>query len=114
MGKRLFVGNLAPETKDEDLQKVFADCGKVLTTQVIKSKFDPAQSRGFGFVEMESETDAKNAVQKVNGAEVNGRKIVVEEAKPMSRDSRPAGGRGGSWGGDHRGGGERPSRGPRW
>ena len=65
MGKRLFVGNLSQDTKDEDLQRVFADCGKVLSAQVLKSKFDPSQSRGFGFVEMESEADAKNAVTKI-------------------------------------------------
>ncbi|MBI2070810.1 MAG: RNA-binding protein [Elusimicrobia bacterium] len=118
MGKRLFIGNLSPETKDEDLQKAFADCGKVLSVQVIKSKFDPSQSRGFGFVEMESETDAKNAVSKMNGAEINGRKIAVEEAKPLNRDSRPGGGGGGGgsgrpWGGDRSGGGRRDSN-RRW
>ena len=91
MGKRLFVGNLSPEIKDEDLAKAFADCGKVTSVQVIKSKFDPSQSRGFGFVEIESETDAKNAVAKMNGVEFNGKKIAVEDAKPLNRDSRPGG-----------------------
>ncbi|MBI4062845.1 MAG: RNA-binding protein [Elusimicrobia bacterium] len=110
MSKRLFVGNLSPETKDEDLQKVFSECGKVISTQVIKSKFDPAQSRGFGFVEMESETDAKNAVTKLNGTEINGRKIAVEEAKPLNRDNR---GGGGSWGGGGGGGGGDRGRGRR-
>ena len=101
MGKRLFVGNLAMETKDEDLQRSFGECGRVLSAQVMKSKFDPSQTRGFGFVEMESETDAKNAITKLNGVEVNGKKLVVEEAKPLNRDSRPPGGN--SWG--NRGGG---------
>jgi len=108
MGKRLFVGNLSPETKEADLEKVFAECGKVISTQVIKSKFDPAQSRGFGFVEMESETDAKNAITKANGVEINGRKIVVEEAKPLNRDNRSGGPS--SWGGGSGGGGRDRNR----
>lgn len=112
MGKRLFVGNLSQETKDEDLQKAFGECGKVISVQLIKSKFDPAQTRGFGFVEMESETDAKSALSKLNGADINGKKIVVEEAKPLNRDSGPrgGGGGGGGWGGGGRGGPRRDDR----
>lgn len=93
MGKRLFIGNLAPDAKEEDLQKLFAECGKVVSAAVIKSKFDPSQSRGFGFVEMETDQEAQGAVAKLNGAELKGRKIAVEEAKPLNRDNpSPPGG----------------------
>lgn len=107
MGKRLFVGNLALDAKEEDLQKVFGECGKVANVTVIKSKFDPSQSRGFGFVEMETDAEAQNAITKLNGVELKGKKIAVEEAKPLDRDSGHRGPPRGGPGRDFGGGGRR-------
>lgn len=104
MGKRLFVGGLPMDAKDEDLKTMFAECGTVVNCTVLRSKFDPSQSRGFGFVEMETDEQAKEAVAKINGRDIRGKKIAVEEAKPMEqnnnrdRGSRPPRGGGGGRG----------------
>ena len=82
---RLFVGNLAWETTDDDLRSLFADQGNVSRAQVVIDRMS-GRSRGFGFVEMENEAGAK-AIQELDGADYNGRNLKVNEARP--REERP-------------------------
>lgn len=100
----IYVGNLSYDVTDSELQNTFAPYGKVISAKVISDSMN-GRSRGFGFVEMESRDDAMNAINELNGKEVNGRALVVNEARPKN-DSRPprGGGRGGFGGGDRRGG----------
>ena len=100
MGKKLYVGNLSYETKDSDLDTLFAAHGTVQSAQVIMDR-DTGRSKGFGFVEMSSDSEAQAAIQALNGKEVGGRSLTVNEAKP--REDR-GGGRGGHGGGGSRGG----------
>ncbi|MDD8025503.1 MAG: RNA-binding protein [Acidobacteriota bacterium] len=89
--KKLYVGNLNYQTTDEKLKEAFSACGEVASANVL-------QGRGFGFVEMASEAAADEARAKLNGTDLEGRKIVVNEARPKSdrpRDPRPGGDRGG-------------------
>src|SRR5690242_16149018 len=104
MGKRLYVGSLPFETTDPQLQELFASCGKVESAKVIMDKMS-GRSKGFGFVEMGTDEEAKAAIQKMNGATVGSRQIVVNEARPM--EDRKGGGGGGGFnrGGGNRGGG---------
>lgn len=81
MEKKLFVGNLPFAVNDESLSKLFAEVGKVESANVVTDKFS-GRSRGFGFVEMSSEDEAKKAIDELNGKEVEGREIVVNEARP--------------------------------
>jgi RNA recognition motif-containing protein len=110
MATKLFIGNLSYEATDQDLTSFFAQAGTVVSASVIINKFNN-RSKGFGFVEMSSDEEAKNAVETLNGQEMGGRKIIVSEARP--REERPAGGgfrsggsRGG-FGGGSRGGYDR-------
>lgn len=96
MSIRIYVGNLAWATKDDSLNACFAQVGAVKSAQVLVDR-ETGRSRGFGFVEMESDEDAKVAIEKLNGADLDGRNITVNEAKP--REERPAGSRGGFGGG---------------
>ena len=89
MGKKLFVGGLPWAMTDEDLGKMFVECGTVESATIIKDKMS-GKSKGFGFVEMSTEEEATTAISTVNGKEVEGRNITVSEAKPMT--DRPAGG----------------------
>ena len=99
MAARLFVGNLPWSTTDEDLQSLFAEAGTVTSASVVKDKFT-GRSRGFGFVEMSSDAETEAAL-KLNGKDIEGRALTVNEARPMSeRSERPrrdfgGGGRGG-------------------
>jgi cold-inducible RNA-binding protein len=95
MATKLFVGNLSYDVTDEDLNSLFAQAGTVVSATVIIDKFKN-RSKGFGFVEMGSEAEAKTAIDTINDQELKGRKIFVNEARP--REERPAGGfnRGGS------------------
>ncbi len=86
MGKKLFVGGLPFATTSEELEKLFADAGTVESANVITDRMT-GRSRGFGFVEMSSDEEAKAAVEKLNGNKVGDRDIVVSEAKP--REERP-------------------------
>ena len=103
---KLYVGNLPYTATDADLQSLFGAYGTVLSVQIIMDKYS-GRSKGFGFVEMEDDTAAQAAIEKINGADNGGRTLVVSVARP--REERPAGGgfgggsRGG--GGDYRGGG---------
>jgi RNA recognition motif-containing protein len=100
MGTRLYVGNLAYSVDDQSLQQHFAEAGQVTSAKVMMDR-DSGRSKGFGFVEMGSEADAQSAIRRLNGQALDGRAIVVNEAKP--REDRPSGGFGG--GGARRGGG---------
>jgi RNA recognition motif-containing protein len=78
---KLFVGSLPWSASDEDLQTAFAAHGNVLSAKVVTDK-ETRRSRGFGFVEFETEAEANAAIQALNGSELNGRNIIVSEAKP--------------------------------
>ncbi len=96
---KLYVGGLPYSVTDGKLQELFADHGTVESARVIADKFT-GQSRGFGFVEMGSGEEAQKAIQALNSTELEGRTLVVNEAKPMaSRDGGGGGGRGGGGGG---------------
>lgn len=111
MASKLFVGGLAWGTTDDSLKQFFSQAGTVVSANVIVDKFT-GKSKGFGFVEMSSEAEAKEAVAKLNGQALDGRTIVVNEARPqVPREQRSYGG-GGSFNrgdrGGHQGGGGRP------
>jgi RNA recognition motif-containing protein len=102
MGNRLYVGNLAYSTTDADLQELFANAGAVKTAEIVRDR-ETGQSKGFGFVEMETAADAAKAIGRFNGSTLHDRQIRVNEARP--REERPTGGRRfGSAGGSRRGG----------
>ena len=81
MAKNLFVAGISYTTTSDALNKHFSDMGTVISAQVIMDKFTN-QSKGFGFVEMSSDDEAKLAMDKLNGSTLDGRSIVVKEAKP--------------------------------
>ena len=81
MGKKLYVGNLSYGTTDSDLQNLFGPHGTVQSAQVIMDR-DTGRSKGFGFVEMDSGEQAQAAITALNGQEVNGRALTVNEARP--------------------------------
>ncbi|MBU0717967.1 MAG: RNA-binding protein [Planctomycetes bacterium] len=89
MGRKLYVGNLGYDVNDSDLQQLFAGHGTVDSATVINDR-STGQSKGFGFVEMSSDAEAATAIAALDGKELGGRAIKVNEAKP-----RPAGGGGG-------------------
>jgi RNA recognition motif-containing protein len=93
---KLYVGNLSFSTSDADLNNLFARTGTVESARVVTDR-DSGQSRGFGFVEMSSRSEGESAITALNGKEVNGRMLKVNEAKPMENRNggRSAGGRGG-------------------
>ena len=100
MAKKLYVGNLSYETTDSDLQSLFGPYGTVQSAQVILDR-DTGRSKGFGFVEMASDEQAQAAIATLNGQDVNGRALTVNEARPREeRGDRFAGSRGqGGFGG---------------
>ena len=100
MGKKLYVGNLAYGVTDSDLQQLFEAHGTVQSAQVIMDR-DTGRSKGFGFVEMGSDQEAQAAIAALNGKEVDGRSLTVNEAKPRE-DRGGGGGRGGYGGGGGR------------
>jgi len=104
MGNKLYVGNLAYGVRDEELQQAFAPFGTVSSAKVMMDR-DTGRSKGFGFVEMGSDAEAQAAINGMNGQALDGRAIVVNEARP--REERPGGfgGGGGSRGGFGGGGG---------
>jgi len=85
MEKKLYVGNLPYTVKEDDLKDLFSEAGTVDSAVIINDKFS-GRSKGFGFVEMSSEEDAKKAIETFDGKEMEGRKIVVNEARPMKKD----------------------------
>lgn len=90
MSMKLYVGGLAYSVTDTELEAFFAEKGKVVSAVVIKDR-DSGQSKGFGFVEMEDDQAGQQAIQDLNGKELNGRAIVVNQARPQE-DRRPSGG----------------------
>ncbi len=107
MGNKLYVGNLAYSVRDEDLQQAFAQFGTVSSAKVMMDR-DTGRSKGFGFVEMGSDAEAQSAINGMNGQALDGRALVVNEARP--REERPGGfggggGRSGGGGGFGGGGG---------
>jgi RNA recognition motif-containing protein len=126
---KLYVGNLAFSTSSQDLQELFAAAGTVESASVVEDR-ETGRSRGFGFVEMSSKEEGEAAISQMNGKEVSGRALKVNEAKPREPRSgggggrawlrrrrrsrrlrRRGGGRGGNGGGGGYGGGNRE---PRW
>ena len=102
MGKKLYVGNLSYGISDSDLQQMFEAHGSVQSAQVIMDR-DTGRSKGFGFVEMGSDQEAQAAIQALNGKEIEGRPLTVNEARPKTEGGGggrgPGGGRGGYGGG---------------
>jgi cold-inducible RNA-binding protein len=86
MATKLYVGGLPYRTTDSELEEAFAPHGTVTSAKVVTDR-ETGQSRGFGFVEMSSEEEAKAAADAMNGTEMGGRKIVVNEARPL--EARP-------------------------
>ena len=112
MGNKLYVGNLSYNVRDEDLQQAFAQYGGVSSAKVMMDR-DTGRSKGFGFVEMGSDAEAQAAINGMNGQSLDGRAIVVNEARPREErpggfgggGGRPSGGGGGFGGGGGRSGG---------
>ena len=106
MGNKLYVGNLPYSVRDNDLQQLFAQHGNVSSAKVMMER-DTGRSKGFGFVEMGSDAEAQAAIAGLNGKDMGGRALVVNEARPMEpRPPRSGGGfGGGGFGGGGRSGG---------
>ena len=100
MATKLYVGNLTYQMTDQELHDLFAEAGNVASAQVVTDRYT-SQSRGFGFVEMASEDEAQQAIAAINGRNVGGRALVVNESRPREG----GGGGGGSYGGGSGGGG---------
>ena len=96
----IYVGNLSRETTEEDLRQAFEAFGQVESATVVKDRFS-GESRGFGFVEMPAKTEAQAAIEEMNGKELGGNSVNVNEARPRAA-------RGGGGGGRGRGGGRKP------
>jgi len=99
MATKLYVGNLSYQTTDQQLHDLFSEAGNVSSAQVVTDRYT-GQARGFGFVEMATEDEAQQAIAAINGRNVDGRALVVNESRP-----REGGGGGGSRGGSGGGGG---------
>ncbi|MBI2602600.1 MAG: RNA-binding protein [Deltaproteobacteria bacterium] len=115
MEKKIYVGGLSYSTTEQTLYEMFARIGNVESVKIITDR-DTGRSKGFAFVEMASGEEAQSAIDKYNGTELDGRRLLVNAAKPQApRSNRTGGGGGGgggrsSWGGNGGGG----NRGPRW
>ena len=101
MGKKLYVGNLSYDVSSSDLEALLAAHGTVLSAEVISDRAT-GRSKGFGFVEMESEDEANAAIEALNGQQSGGRALTVNEAKPRQPRSGGGGGGGGYGGGRDR------------
>jgi len=106
MGNKLYVGNLSYEVQDRDLQELFAQYGTVSSAKVVMDR-DTGRSKGFGFVEMSTDAEAEGAISALNGQEVSGRALTVNEARPKEDrgGDRPRGGGRSFGGGGYSGGG---------
>ncbi len=104
MAKKLYVGGISYSTNDQGLKDAFAQCGEVTSATIIMDRMT-GRSKGFGFVEMADDAAADAAIAKWNGAELDGRKLTVNEARPMEPRAPRTGGfdRGGNAGGDRGG-----------
>jgi len=103
----IYVGNLAPQVSDQELENLFKQYGELKSVKIIRDMFT-GESKGFGFVEMNDKSAAETAINELNTKELGGKKIVVNEARPKTDNRR--GGGGGKRGG-FRGGGNRNSGG---
>jgi len=115
MAAKLYIGGLSYSTTSEGLREFFSQCGTVQSATVITDRFS-GQSRGFGFVEMNSAEEAQKAIGQLNGRELDGRRLSVEISNPQAPRSgggsgRPGGGRPGGGRGPGGGGGNRPESG---
>jgi len=108
MSMKLYVGNISFDTTQQDLEKLFGEIGTVTSTNLIEDR-ETGRPRGFGFVEMSSKEEGENAIAQLNGKEVDGRELKVNEAKPQEKRSGGGGGGrggyGGGGGGNYGGGG---------
>ena len=106
MGNKLYVGNLSYEIQDRDLQQLFAQYGTVSSAKVVMDR-DTGRSKGFGFVEMSTDEEAEASISALNGHEVGGRALTVNEARPKEAggERRSGGGGGRGFGGGGGGGG---------
>ena len=109
MATKLYVGNLSYQTTDQQLHDLFSEAGNVSSAQVVTDRYT-GQARGFGFVEMASEDDAQQAIAAINGRNMDGRALVVNESRPREGGGGGGGSRGGG-GGSYGGGGGGGSRG---
>ena len=109
MGSKLYVGNLSYNTSSSELEQLFGQHGTVQSAEIIQDR-DTGRSKGFGFVQMGSDEEAQAAIAALNGQDLDGRALTVNEAKP--REDRPRGGGGGGGGrGGYGGGGGGGGRG---
>jgi RNA recognition motif-containing protein len=99
----IYVGNLAKDVTDEELQNAFAEYGHIKSVKIIRDMFS-GESKGFGFIEMPGVAEAQKAIDSMNTKDLKGKKIVVNEAKPKTDNNRRSGGGGGYSGGNNRGG----------
>ena len=93
MQKKLFVGGLPYSTQQEEVEQLFSQCGEVVSATIVRDKFTN-QSRGFGFVEMATEEQAADAISRLNGTQMGGRTIVVNESRPKEMRSNSGSGDG--------------------
>jgi RNA recognition motif-containing protein len=114
MGSKIYVGGLPYAATEQQLSDLFAQHGAVASARVITDKFT-GQSRGFGFVEMSSDEEAQKAISALNGTQMDGRTLTVNEARPQEPRTGGGGGRGGfGGGGGNRGGGGGGGNRGRW
>jgi RNA recognition motif-containing protein len=111
----IFVGSLSFKLSESELKEIFEEYGEVTSAKIIMDR-DSGRSKGFGFVEMPNDEQAQKAINELNGAEINGRAVVVNQAEDRRDNKRGGGdfrggGGGGSRGGDYKGGGGGGSRG---
>ena len=111
MSMKLYVGNISFDTTNQDLIELFSASGTVQSANIIEDR-DTGRSRGFGFVEMSSQAEAQEAIATLDGKEIGGRALKVNEAKPQQ--NRNGGGGGGRRGGGGGGGGYGGGYGSRW
>lgn len=111
LNKKLYVGSLPYSVTEDELRELFSAFGPIESVRIITDKFT-GQSKGFGFVEMANGEDAKKAVEGMNGKQLNGRTLIVNDARPEQRRERSFGGGGGNraGGGGDRWGEDRPRR----
>jgi len=109
----IFVGNLSYQSTEADLEAAFAEFGAVERVSIVRDR-ETGQPRGFAFVEMTNANEAANAIAAVNGREIHGRAVNVNEARPRAERGPGGGGGGGHRGGGGGGGFNRGRREPRW
>lgn len=82
----IYVGNLSYRVKEEELKEIFSEYGEVTSVKIITDKYS-GRSKGFAFVEMGNDDEAKNAIKELNGSEIDNREVVVDEARPKREDN---------------------------